>query len=123
MKRLVSVAILAICAISGCGTAINLACPVTAAGHPAQVYGGVKHDVEVCQSCKNESMFLSGMGNSSAWFSELAAYLVALDVPLSAVADTLTLPITLPTQLLAEPDASPSRDESPRTARAANREN
>lgn len=94
---------------SGCGTLINL-------GKDREVYGGVRLD----SKC--------GEGGLDIWrhpdkyaqpvfpYASLlaAACWVGVDLPLSAVADTLTLPLTIPTAL--KRAAEPAKPDQPAEA-------
>jgi uncharacterized protein YceK len=70
---------LALVTFSGCGTAANLISPCH--GAPGAVYGGVRAD-------------LSRIGNGSPG----DAIAGVIDLPFSAVGDTLTLPLTVRAQ-------------------------
>jgi uncharacterized protein YceK len=79
-----------VCALSGCGTVNNLACH----GLP---YGGVRADTNAaaelaasCCLCECRYPVVD---------AGAAAYLLAIDLPLSAVADTLSLPLTVSWEL------------------------
>ena len=74
--------------LTGCGTVLNMGVPTTplASGEDRfRIYGGVANDV-----------VLMKLAAADDWKSpNLAAAAVALDMPLSVIADTLTLPLTL----------------------------
>jgi uncharacterized protein YceK len=75
-------------ALTGCGTTWNLHMPedLTASGPPRMgVYGGVANSVAAAKTCAARDGLRS----------KALAALAALDVPLSAIGDTLTLPITM----------------------------
>lgn len=85
--------IAAILMVSGCGTAANTLwfTPFEGGMRP---YGGVRADaVQVKQYCEDK-------GTSPGTTSAGQAALFAADIPLSLVADTLTLPITIPAWLI-----------------------
>jgi uncharacterized protein YceK len=67
--------------LSGCGTVANLT-----TGEP-ELYGGVQHDVQLLQTPHREQ---SGIG-----IRNLGPLVLFVDLPLCAVADTLTLPIAI----------------------------
>lgn len=80
-------------ALTGCGTMMNLAekhytyYPFTryANSEPKRIYGGVRIDAE------------QGWDHIADGFDPfIGAYQLAVDLPISAVTDTLTLPITIP---------------------------
>lgn len=84
----------------GCGTVMNVSSP----GSPAfivgqkKVYGGVRNDAAF------GVMALKGVSSNSGDVGGMAAsiglaLLATADLPLSAVADTVTLPITIPASL------------------------
>src|SRR4051794_14950700 len=84
--------------MSGCGTLMNLpdlsGMEVLDMTPDQRVYGGVLRDAEFgAESLKNT---VSAEGKGGRLDSLVAsAYLLLVDLPLSAVGDTLTLPITL----------------------------
>lgn len=101
MKRPVALAMIAVLAIPlvGCGTFMNFL-PVGHGGGnwvgEGRVYGGVRFDIGVVfppeERRKSERDF-------EWWMAPLAPVALALwvtDLALSLVADTLTLPITIP---------------------------
>jgi uncharacterized protein YceK len=98
MARGAVYAALAACVVwlSGCGTMLNLPAQtglvVLDTTPPEQVYGGVKRDAESLASGSDTS---SGVSLGSLVEGVCRTCFLLLDLPLSAVADTLTLPITL----------------------------
>src|SRR5262245_47387430 len=89
-------AVLAVLAatLSGCGTVANLwSC--CKSGDRA-VYGGVAHSLRRAAEDAEEAARLD---DPDCALHALGAGLMLVDVPLSAVADTLTLPITVPEML------------------------
>jgi uncharacterized protein YceK len=77
----------------GCGTAANTLWWTPMEGG-MRVYGGVRADAEVlCHRFSGES----DAGNATGRCKEVV--FCAIDLPLSAAADTLTLPVTVPTAL------------------------
>lgn len=89
--RAISVALLSVCAC-GCGTLLNVApeSPIDPghtlrAAHHRAVYGGVQN-----------SMLLGGEQLDELTTLPFGICFLAIDVPISAVGDTVTLPITIP---------------------------
>ena len=90
MKRNWIFAITLTTALCGCGTLDNM----SATHSSPQIYGGLRTDVkQAAQStrdvfrAKNGGEFDTALGSSA---------FCVLDAPLSAVADTVTLPLTVP---------------------------
>jgi len=86
-------------ALSGCGTICNTwSC---CSSGPHRVYGGVLLDaqafVETFQAKDPEKQVEWSLLNAGT--AVLEGCFLAIDLPLSAVADTLTLPITIPTAI------------------------
>lgn len=98
-----------IAAQSGCGTAINLSLGVegdipTAYGRKfdTEIYGGILTDVHGIEEAVR--------GNEGLWWSLIAfPFFVFIDFPLSLVADTLTLPYTVPYVLTRPEPKRPSK--------------
>lgn len=89
MARMISAsaAVLAACVLSGCGTMVgNLG---GLAHHHKEIYGGVRVDGDALKEHVQDREWL-------------AAGLALVDMPFSAVADTLTLPITIKATLTGE---------------------
>ena len=97
------------CALGGCGTANNLLMPEKLEKGqppgpvPAHVYGGVALDARV-GSAWLTAPFLGQLPAEVSPVERavdttckvaIATYLLSVDLPLSAVADTVTLPLTL----------------------------
>jgi uncharacterized protein YceK len=91
MRRL-AVAVLVV-GLSGCGTAANTLWWAPFEGGQ-RVYGGVRAEVGVLRDG------LSGKSDTSSAPDRAGLVLIAADLPLSAVGDTLTLPYTIPTAIL-----------------------
>jgi uncharacterized protein YceK len=75
--------------LSGCGTVMNFLPDnhVFPGSGEKAVYGGVVYDV-------------TGAGKAEGfWETLLVAFLLLIDLPLSAAMDTVTLPITIPVTL------------------------
>jgi uncharacterized protein YceK len=90
---------LVIPAVSGCGTLSNLGrytgIVVLDGTHTERVYGGVWRDLEFVQD-DMAGVVRPGPGLERASQLVGAAYFLLVDLPLSAVGDTLTLPLVLP---------------------------
>jgi uncharacterized protein YceK len=92
---------------AGCGTVVNLAWGVDSedpAARPSvdtQVYGGVRNDLHgVGEAVRGEDGF---------WISLITfPFYAFIDLPVSLVADTLTLPYTIP-YALSRRDEAPSK--------------
>lgn len=93
-------------ALSGCGTVWNLAYgvstggkaipPIGGLGAETRIYGGLQVDA---QAIHKACVYPEG------WFHYYAGwFFFILDMPLSFVADTITLPITIPIELSREPE-------------------
>jgi uncharacterized protein YceK len=89
MARVAGYAILAACVVwlGGCGTVYDT-CRMSPWGETFRVYGGVRQDAEQAGVCAARVS-----GGSVSDLVQMGG--VLLDLPLSAVADTLLLPITL----------------------------
>jgi uncharacterized protein YceK len=75
--------------LCGCGTVDNL----TAVSRPPLIYGGVRNDVKQAVQSTGAALRAQSPGDFAA--SAGTGALCALDAPLSAVADTATLPVTV----------------------------
>jgi uncharacterized protein YceK len=96
--------------LSGCGTAMNTLYFMPIEGGKS-VYGGIKVDWSVMRDCAADAGRSENIGDRIDHGSK--ALLLALDMPFSAVGDTLTLPITIEAALkkqrpLHAPTDSPS---------------
>jgi uncharacterized protein YceK len=106
--------------LQGCGTVVNLTLGVEtgeskAATHSSwgglsmetRIYGGIQNDVHgIGEAVSGEEGF---------WWSVLSfVFFTFVDFPLSLVADTLTLPYTIPAVLLREEKDPPSPPVSDR---------
>jgi hypothetical protein len=77
---------------AGCGTILNLALGVEEPGarilsFKTEVYGGLRNDAHALKEA------IEGF---DGWLASVYYFLFVFDVPLSFVADTITLPITVP---------------------------
>jgi uncharacterized protein YceK len=114
MRAVVLASLLLLGAVGmGCGTAVNLAVGVddhegggsqifgTGPGARTRIYGGIQGDIV--------SVGKLVRGERGLVFSLLCfPLLVLVDFPLSLVADTITLPYTIPVDLLYEPPKASS---------------
>lgn len=86
--------------LSGCGTVANLHVGAREGWKNARIYGGVRRDVQSA-----EDWFAYRWLPLKQWevMQDLGAVvgvgLVGIDVPLSAIGDTLTLPVTIPASI------------------------
>jgi uncharacterized protein YceK len=109
--------------LSGCGTVVNC---VNVNGAPARaIYGGVRQDAEngyrhLGEAFSGPAPSFSAMPKPPSVVSDLASKtfcaacgvgMLAVDLPISAVADTLTLPITVPATLMKQ---KPKAKQKPR---------
>jgi uncharacterized protein YceK len=67
----------------GCGTIVNLRMP------PPEPYGGVKNDLQQVRTL----MGFNGDGEYGVYYRSLFGAFLVADVPVSAITDTLTLPL------------------------------
>jgi uncharacterized protein YceK len=103
------IAVLFLC---GCGTIANLETGARQGWKSAAIYGGVRRDIQSADKWIDHS-WTSGdnLDIIQDVGSVVGVVLVGIDVPLSAIGDTLTLPVTVPIYLLNNPSnrASESR--------------
>jgi uncharacterized protein YceK len=85
--------------LSGCGTVLNLWTPRPLSGG-VEAYGGVKADLQIAREQENAKV--DGPVKQAIWRTWTAFWY--LDIPASAVADTITLPLTIPAQYFWRPD-------------------
>jgi uncharacterized protein YceK len=100
-------------AATGCGTMANMPNdPDPQQENVMRVYGGVRCDAEWLQ--QGVETLRKGEADEFAIVRRVAclAGICALDIPLSFIADTLTLPVTIPAvfEKTASPEAAPVRD-------------
>jgi uncharacterized protein YceK len=99
-------ALLAAPLLAGCGTVLgNVGGLSFMSDHRMEPYGGVKLCLEVGTHCFKEAGDPREQNRLGA--SLCGAYWLALDLPMSAVADTLTLPLTVPATLRGEARTGP----------------
>jgi uncharacterized protein YceK len=91
------VAVLLLC---GCGTIANLETGARQGWKNAAIYGGVRRDVQSAGKWIDHSWT---WGDNLDVIQDIGSVvgvgLVGIDIPLSAVGDTLTLPVTVPIAL------------------------
>ncbi|HEY7312286.1 MAG TPA: YceK/YidQ family lipoprotein [Gemmataceae bacterium] len=97
------------CALGGCGTIGNLTDPSR-----TKPFGGVMRDGEASSWLMNEFSEASKKPTVEKAGLVLAAPIVTVDLPLSLVADTVTLPITIPIALMRQQQPEPLREPGPR---------
>lgn len=106
MARAWRTAVLVIAAglLSGCGTAANISVGFRDGWQYAPIYGGVRRDVQSAQEWATHSW---SSGENVDYIQNVGTVvglgLVGIDVPLSVVGDTITLPLVIPASLLAKP--------------------
>jgi uncharacterized protein YceK len=83
--------------LAGCGTAINMCRPQGEDKPPCMhIYGGIEADNAFIQPNDTE-LVLQGHGNYAMRDQRMILLpFVLLDLPLSFIGDTLTLPVTIP---------------------------
>jgi uncharacterized protein YceK len=110
------------CALSGCGTFVNCT-------SGREIYGGIKQDAQNGAShlaeafsgpCPSLSQFPDNPSSGKqtlirTFCAGCGVGMLALDLPVSAVADTLTLPITIPATLMKPSDNRKPPRRSPRS--------
>lgn len=87
--------------LEGCGTLLNT-CWFTPTEEVNRVYGGVRVDVQLAQEAAVAAR--DGKDFSERFRAMTGSALMIADVPLSAIGDTLTLPITIPASINREPE-------------------
>jgi uncharacterized protein YceK len=93
-RALTGLAAVAAAALAGCGTTLNL-------DGESRVYGGVVQDFQIAKDhlAKVGNPGKSGTQDGSACWNLTASALALIDVPLSVVGDTLSLPLTIQTAM------------------------
>jgi uncharacterized protein YceK len=113
--------------LGGCGTVVNC---VNVSGTPARaIYGGVRQDAENGYRHLGEAFSgpapsfgempkppnpVSDLG-SKTFCAACGVGMLAVDLPVSAVADTLTLPVTVPATLMKKKKPDPKRKPRKKT--------
>src|SRR5690242_10542993 len=113
---LAAVAAAATALLGGCGTVAN----VTLSGPPSgggalKVYGGVQRDLDIVRDCTTNPDHPKD--NAEAVCFAAAVTVAAVDMPFSVIADTLTLPITIPVALVTQGRADKQAPAASRPAR------
>jgi uncharacterized protein YceK len=94
----------------GCGTVANLEIGARQGWKNAQIYGGVRRDVNSAEQWFADNWTPAGNADVQQDIGAVVGVgLVGLDVPLSAIADTLTLPVTIPAAIWGSSTPSVSR--------------
>ncbi len=89
-----AVALLACVFVVGCGTTANVVQIGPQAGHAQmRVYGGVLYDIKAWDAIREA--FSPDAGSMAFRQAVFAACYLMIDLPLSAIADTLLLPLVL----------------------------
>ena len=86
--------------LGGCGTVANLTLSGPPPAGPMKVYGGVRRDMDIMHDCTTNPDH--PRDNAEAVCFAAAVTVAAVDLPFSVVADTLTLPITVPVALVTQ---------------------
>jgi uncharacterized protein YceK len=87
-------------AVSGCGTVANLS---GRGWDHTQIYGGVRRDVKATEDWIADYSAMKDTDIRQDVGVGVGVALVSLDTALSAIGDTLTLPITIPVALFVKP--------------------
>ena len=86
--------------LSGCGTIANLSLGARNGWKNAQIYGGVRRDVQSAGNWFDHSWTpLEKLELMQDLGAVVGVGLVGIDMPLSAIGDTLTLPVTIPASI------------------------
>jgi uncharacterized protein YceK len=93
--------------LGGCGTVLNTTY-FTAEEGGGSVYGGVKVDVDLSRSLVLEAPPADEDTGQRISRYSMAAWTMLIDLPLSAIGDTLTLPITIPATYLINAEKEPA---------------
>jgi uncharacterized protein YceK len=116
-------------ALGGCGTFVNCVGWNGPAGR--EIYGGVKQDAQNGKEHFTEAFYgptpsfspypeKPDTGNrvlAKTFCAGCGIGMLGVDLPISFVADTLTLPVTIPATLMKKPD-KPKRKPPPKSAQA-----
>lgn len=95
--------------LSGCGTFANLSIGARQGWKNALIYGGVRRDVQSAGNWIDHSWTWGpNLDIQQDLGTVVGVGLVGLDVPLSAIGDTLTLPITIPAAIWGGNGTTPS---------------
>jgi uncharacterized protein YceK len=97
-----------VCALGGCGTIGNLTDP-----SKTKPFGGVLRDSEASGWLMNQFSDAPKKPAAETAGLVLAVPIISIDLPLSLVADTVTLPITIPVSLFRQGQPQPSPTQAP----------
>jgi hypothetical protein len=106
MKPIAVLLALVAVSLGGCGTVCNLAGGVYKPQTDPRIYGGFLKDVEFVDSHDMRNLNLSGTGKGGLCVIACLMSGMAVETTLSIVADTVTLPITIPAEYLRDYRAS-----------------
>jgi uncharacterized protein YceK len=117
MIRTARAAVLVLAAfLSGCGTLANLS---GQGWERTRIYGGVLGDVKSAGDWIDNNPISAQTDILKDVGTVVGVALVGLDVPLSAIGDTVTLPVTIPVTIWKSTRASSSVSQKPPAAPAA----
>lgn len=86
--------------LSGCGTVANLAVGAREGWKNTRIYGGLTRDVQTAGNWIDHSWtWGKNLNIQQDIGTVVGVVLVGIDMPLSVIGDTLTLPITIPLSL------------------------
>ncbi len=105
MKRASLAAALGTLILSGCGTIANFSGKGWDNTH---IYGGVVRDVKSAEEWIEAKPITKDTELQQGIGTVVGTGLIVLDVPLSAIGDTLTLPITIPAAIWGTPSGAPN---------------
>jgi uncharacterized protein YceK len=106
----------ALAVLSGCGTIANFG---GKGWQNTQIYGGVLRDVKSAEEWIAHNPIAPETDIQKDVGTVVGVGLIGLDIPLSALADTLTLPITIPAVLWATPTTAPTAASTSRKEKNA----
>jgi len=109
-KAIIFVALSAVSLLSGCGTFWNMEFSKERDTGERAIYGGVQIDAHLAFDSTKDALADSNSDHATIGSAIAMCMLAILDAPLSAIADTLTLPITISATLkkMRETDATGS---------------
>jgi uncharacterized protein YceK len=88
--------------LSGCGTFANVSIGARQGWQNALIYGGVRRDIQTTSNWIDHSWTWGpNLDIQQDVGTVVGVALVGIDMPLSAIGDTLTLPITIPAAIWA----------------------
>ncbi len=104
---------LAAVVLAGCGTIANFG---DRGWQNSRIYGGVQRDVKSTEQWIEDNPISAQTDLMHDVGTVVGVGLIGLDVPLSAIADTLTLPITVPVALWGGPGSAANVSRKPAAA-------